>query len=145
MAGNVTGSSAVAATMAFSTLTLARLFHGFTCRSHRSLFKIGIFSNLYTVMAFEAGIVLLAAVLFVPGLQRVFMATDMSVEQFCLVAVSYTHLTLPTSDLVEISVVPASLKKKKNKRTSSSQAYNIQHSHISTILLPNLQQSLDYV
>ena len=85
MAGNVTGSSAVAATMAFSTLTLARLFHGFTCRSHRSLFKIGIFSNLYTVMAFEAGIVLLAAVLFVPGLQRVFMATDMSVEQFCLV------------------------------------------------------------
>lgn len=85
MAGNVTGSSAVAATMAFSTLTLARLFHGFTCRSHRSLFKIGIFSNLYTVMAFEAGIVLLAAVLFVPGLQRVFMAADMSVEQFCLV------------------------------------------------------------
>ena len=85
MAGNVTGSSAVAATMAFSTLTLARLFHGFTCRSHRSLFKIGIFSNLYTVMAFEAGVVLLAAVLFVPGLQRVFMAADMSVEQICLI------------------------------------------------------------
>ena len=29
------------------------------------------------------------------------------------VAVSYTHLTLPTSALVEISVVPVSLKKKK--------------------------------
>ena len=28
-------------------------------------------------------------------------------------AVSYTHLTLPTSDLVEISVVPGTLKKKK--------------------------------
>ena len=95
MAGNVTGSSAVAATMAFSTLTLARLFHGFTCRSHRSLFKIGIFSNLYTVMAFEAGVVLLAAVLFVPGLQRVFMAADMSVEQFCLVVgLSFTPTAL---------------------------------------------------
>lgn len=95
VAGNVTGSSAVAATMAFSTLTLARLFHGFTCRSHRSLFKIGIFSNLYTVMAFEAGIVLLAAVLFVPGLQRVFMAADMSVEQFCLVVgLSFTPTAL---------------------------------------------------
>ena len=85
-AGIVTGSSAVAATMAFSTLTLARLFHGFTCRSRRSLLKIGIFSNLYTVMAFEAGVVLLAAVLFVPGLQRVFAAADMSVEQILLVA-----------------------------------------------------------
>ena len=95
VAGNVTGSSAVAATMAFSTLTLARLFHGFTCRSHRSLFKIGIFSNLYTVMAFEAGVVLLAAVLFVPGLQRVFMAADMSVEQFCLVmGLSFTPTAL---------------------------------------------------
>ena len=29
--------------------------------------------------------------------------------------VSYTHLTLPTSDLVEISVVAVSLKKKKPK------------------------------
>ncbi len=84
-AGIVTGSSAVAATMAFSTLTLARLFHGFTCRSRRSLLKIGIFSNLYTVMAFEAGVVLLAAVLFVPGLQWVFAAADMSVEQIFLV------------------------------------------------------------
>ena len=30
-------------------------------------------------------------------------------------AVSYTHLTLPTSDLVQISVVAVSLKKKKEK------------------------------
>ena len=30
-------------------------------------------------------------------------------------AVSYTHLTLPTSDLVEISVVAVSLKKKREK------------------------------
>ena len=30
--------------------------------------------------------------------------------------VSYTHLTLPTSDLVKISVVAVSLKKKKERR-----------------------------
>ena len=30
-----------------------------------------------------------------------------------VMAVSYTHLTLPTSDLVQISVVAVSLKKKK--------------------------------
>ena len=32
--GLATGSEAAASTMAFSTLTLARLFHGFNCRSH---------------------------------------------------------------------------------------------------------------
>ena len=34
-------------------------------------------------------------------------------------AVSYTHLTLPTSDLVEISVVAVSLKKKIKTRSES--------------------------
>ena len=33
--------------------------------------------------------------------------------------VSYTHLTLPTSDLVEISVVAVSLKKKTSTHTNS--------------------------
>ena len=32
-----------------------------------------------------------------------------------VIAVSYTHLTLPTGDLVEISVVAVSLKKKKKE------------------------------
>ena len=32
-------------------------------------------------------------------------------------SVSYTHLTLPTSDLVKISVDPGSLKKKKKRKT----------------------------
>ena len=36
-----------ASTMAFATLTLARLFHGFTCRSESSIIKIGIRSNLW--------------------------------------------------------------------------------------------------
>lgn len=74
----LTGSPELASTMAFSTLTLARLFHGFNCRSAQPLFKIGIFSNLYTIMAFEAGVLLLAAVLFVPNLQILFSASDLS-------------------------------------------------------------------
>ena len=44
--GLATGSEAAASTMAFSTLTLARLFHGFNCRSSHSVFKIGLMSNL---------------------------------------------------------------------------------------------------
>ncbi len=76
---------AVAATMAFTTLTLARLFHGFNCRSHHSIFYLGLFSNLYSIMAFEAGAVLLAAVLFVPELQKLFAVSDLTLRQLEIV------------------------------------------------------------
>lgn len=62
----------VASTMAFATLTLARLFHGFNCRSEKSIFKLGFRSNKYSVYAFFAGVCLLALALFVPGLHSVF-------------------------------------------------------------------------
>ena len=78
---------AVAATMAFSTLTMARLFHGFNCRSHHSIFYLGLFSNLYSIMAFEAGAVLLAAVLFVPELQNLFAASDLTMKQIGMTAI----------------------------------------------------------
>ncbi len=45
-------NSAVASTMAFATLTLARLFHGFNCRGRESIFELGLFWNIYSVGAF---------------------------------------------------------------------------------------------
>jgi Ca2+-transporting ATPase len=58
-----------ASTMAFATLTLARLFHGFTCRSERPLVKIGLGTNQWSLMAFGAGVALLAFILLVPWMQ----------------------------------------------------------------------------
>ena len=75
------GGPGRACTMAFSTLTLARLFHGFNCRSSHSIIRLGLGSNLYSIMAFQLGVVLLAAVLFVPGLQIMFAAADLSLSQ----------------------------------------------------------------
>ena len=75
------GGPGRACTMAFSTLTLARLFHGFNCRSSHSIIRLGLGSNLYSVMAFQLGALLLAAVLFVPGLQIMFAAADLSLSQ----------------------------------------------------------------
>lgn len=85
--GLVTGSEAAASTMAFSTLTLARLFHGFNCRSSHSIFKIGLRSNLWSIMAFEAGAVLLAAVLFIPGLHTLFYVADLTGRQFLTILI----------------------------------------------------------
>ncbi|MBP3447602.1 MAG: cation-translocating P-type ATPase [Clostridia bacterium] len=80
------GSAALASTMAFSTLTLARLFHGLNCRSEQSIFKIGLFSNPASLGAFAAGIVLLGLVLFVPFLNRLFEVTALSGSQIGIVA-----------------------------------------------------------
>ena len=44
-------------------------------------------SNLYSIMAFEAGVLLLAGVLFLPGLQRLFMAADLKLAEIVAVFV----------------------------------------------------------
>ena len=75
----------LAMTMAFATLTLARLFHGFNCRGRSSIFKLGLTSNKATLCAFAIGVVLLAAVLLVPGLNGLFQVTLPSVGQFGLI------------------------------------------------------------
>lgn len=66
-------SAAIGSTMAFATLSLARLFHGFNCRAKESIFKLGFRSNPFSLLAFITGIVLLFSVLLVPGLNGLFL------------------------------------------------------------------------
>ena len=66
------GTPALASTMAFAVLALARLIHGFNCRSNYPLFKIGFFTNKYQWGAVLAGLLLLTLVLTVSPLQRLF-------------------------------------------------------------------------
>lgn len=82
-------SAAMASTMAFSTLTLARLFHGFNCRSEKPLHRLGFSGNWYSLGAFALGVCLLSLVLFVPGLRYLFRVDAMSMGQIgwvCLLA-----------------------------------------------------------
>lgn len=62
----------LASTMAFATLALARLFHGFNCRGEESIFRLKLTTNKYSLYAFFAGFALLCLVLFVPGLNTLF-------------------------------------------------------------------------
>ena len=78
--------ASTAATMAFATLTLARLFHGFNCRSKRSIFSLGLLSNLYSVGAFVLGCLLLALVLFVPALHSLFCVEAMDGMMYAYIA-----------------------------------------------------------
>lgn len=83
----------VPATMAFSTLCLARLFHGFNCRGKQSIFKLGLFSNKYSIYAFVTGLVLLNSVLFIPSLQKLFEIAPLNGT---LVACIYVLAFMPT-------------------------------------------------
>lgn len=65
-------NAALASTMAFATLTTARLFHGFNCRGDKSICRLKLTSNKYSLMAFVSGILLLSMVLFIPFLNRIF-------------------------------------------------------------------------
>ena len=87
------GGAAVASTMAFCTLTLARLFHGFNCRSSHSIFRIGFSGNWYSLGAFLAGVVLLSLVMFVPFLEKLFSVTALTGGQIGLV---YLLAVIPT-------------------------------------------------
>lgn len=79
--GLKTGDHMLASTMAFSTLCLSRLFHGFNCRSRESIFKIGLFSNKYVWFAFGLGAALLSMVLFLPPLKAVFEISNLNLKQ----------------------------------------------------------------
>lgn len=63
-------NNGMACTMAFATLCMARLFHGFNCRGSRSIFRLP--SNPYSLGAFFVGTLLLMLVLFVPALHGLF-------------------------------------------------------------------------
>ncbi len=73
-------NTALASTMAFSVLCLSRLYHGFNCRSKQSLFKLGIASNKFTIIAFAIGFVLLISVLKLEVLHKMFEISDLNLN-----------------------------------------------------------------
>ena len=64
-------------TMAFATLCSARLFHGFNCKSDRPVvFTRRVVNNKFLIGAFVLGIILITAVVMIPGLHNMFKVQD---------------------------------------------------------------------
>ena len=93
---HLTGTFAVANTMAFATLTFSQLFHAFDVRSETTpLFRLGILSNKAMNKAFLAGAALQAAVLLAPPLQGAFSVVPLALEQWGMVlALALTPLVV---------------------------------------------------
>lgn len=77
-----TGGTEVASTMAFATLCLSRLLHGFNCRSKESIFRIGLFTNKFIWIAVIIGYLLLIIVLTLRSLMGVFEGAVLNTSQF---------------------------------------------------------------
>lgn len=74
------GGAELGSTMAFATLCLSRLVHGFNCKSGRPvIFKKQMWNNSTLIGAFLIGFVLLNAVLLIPGLQGIFQVAPLDV------------------------------------------------------------------
>ncbi|SFE47434.1 Ca2+-transporting ATPase [Peptostreptococcaceae bacterium pGA-8] len=77
----------VAMTMAFACLCLARLWHGFNSRGSASIFKLGVFTNIYTIGAFFVGAALLFIILVTPSFGRAFTIAPLSGEQMIALSI----------------------------------------------------------
>jgi len=70
--GYQTGGQGAGMTMAFATLSLSRLVHGLNCRTDAPLSLRTLLINPYSYLALLSGALLLAAVLFLEPLQKIF-------------------------------------------------------------------------
>ncbi len=82
-------SPAAAQTMAFATLCLSRLVHGFNCKASEAIWISGrTFNNRSLILAFLAGTAALMAVLLIPGLRSVFSAAALNSTQFAFIIIA---------------------------------------------------------
>lgn len=80
------GDALLASTMAFGTLCVTRLVHGFNCKSDMPvIFKDNMWNNKYLIGAFLLGMVLITSVLSIPLLQGVFNVATLSASQLLTV------------------------------------------------------------
>lgn len=105
-----TVSAGLACAMAFTTLCVARLFHGFNCRGDKSLFRLGITTNKFSLLAFFAGIVLLCLAVFIPGVSDLFGTQIMNARNF---GISLLLGFAPTFLIQSVRVIKEVFAKKK--------------------------------
>lgn len=75
-----------AQTLAFATLCLSRLVHGYNCKSSGPvLFSSRFMNNKFLLGAFVIGVVLLMSVLLLPMLHNLFSISDITFELFGLI------------------------------------------------------------
>ena len=82
--GYASGSMETARTMAFITLSLSQVVHAFNMRSNHSLFKVGAFGNKKLNLACLSSVLLVAFVIFTPGVMTAFSTVYLQPIQYLI-------------------------------------------------------------
>jgi Ca2+-transporting ATPase len=105
-----------ARTLSFVVLAGSQLFYALTIRSSaKSIFQIGVFSNMYLIGAIFIGLTLQVGVTIIPPLAAVFRVHSLSLENWGLVAV-FMLVPLLANEIIKIFM------RKFSGRTSSEPA-----------------------
>ncbi|KRQ86619.1 Calcium-transporting ATPase [Caloramator mitchellensis] len=92
------GNIIVARTIALGTLILSQLLHVFECRSERkSVFELGIFTNLYLVYAVVSSLIILLFVIYIPFMQKIFYTRSLNLMQLFIVIVFSSMVSIISS------------------------------------------------
>lgn len=94
--GRSEGGDYLGMTMAFATLCMSRLWHGFSCKSEEPvLFRKQMINNPFGLMAFFAGMILINAVLLVPPLKSLFSIASLTGLQYAWIHIfSFSSMIL---------------------------------------------------
>ena len=106
--GLIEGGATLASTMAFGTLCVSRLVHGFNCKAQGG-FK-ALFNNKYLLSAFVIGFIMIATVLIFPVFSSVFKVITLNLTQLLIVCL-LAFLNLPI-----IQIFKNILKTHRNKK-----------------------------
>ena len=95
------GDTVLATTMAFATLCLSRLVHGYNCKSaYPTLFTRKFFNNKFLQGAFIIGFLLLNMVLLIPALHNLFQVRTLHIDQL-LTVYGLALLNLPVIQILK--------------------------------------------
>ena len=75
----------LASTMAFGTLCMGRLFHGFNCKSDKPVIFNNLFSNKWLIGSFLTGVILMSSVLMIPVFHTALKVQTLSIAQLLII------------------------------------------------------------
>lgn len=84
-----------ARTMALATLIMSQLFHVFDARAEdRNFLEVGVFSNLWAVLAVLSSVLMLLAVIYIPGLRELFKTDPLTWSDWIVVVLASSFIQI---------------------------------------------------
>ncbi|MDO4546354.1 MAG: cation-translocating P-type ATPase, partial [Bacillota bacterium] len=100
-AGALEAGPLLASTMAFGTLCVSRLFHGFNCKADKPVVLTRkLWNNKYLIGAFLLGMVLITCAITIPGLEHIFKVEPLGLPQL-LTVYGLAFLNIPVIQILK--------------------------------------------